>query len=171
MTVSRGAVLLPVGIPDPGHVGGGGAFGSGRCLLPGQPDCEEQTFDLDQQNVQFQVPTTDSSGASVLVQELTTTSSAADIGFPVEAHATGLSTTAADPAILSLRYDERLLDGRGWTSVNVFRRATAPPRTWSSTLPRQRTPGQGQVACVDRRGLAGSSRNVVDAEGPGTPPT
>ena len=171
VTVSRGALLLPSGSSTPAMVGGGGAFGSGRCLLPGQSGCEEQTFDLDRQNVQFRVPTTDSSGASVLVQELTTTSSAADIGFPVEAHATGLSTAAADPAILSLRYDERLLGGRGWTSVNVFRRAdgTTTYVELQPCLPNGH-PGTGQVACVDRRGLAGSSRNVVDAEGPGDSP-
>jgi hypothetical protein len=171
VTARSGMLLLPSGSATAATVGGGAAYGSGRCLLPGQPGCEAQTFDLDRQSVQFRVPTTDSSGASVLVQELTTPSSAADIGLPVVAHATGLSATTADPAILSLRYDERLLGGRDWTSVDVFRRADG-----SATYVELRpclvngNPGTGQVACVDRRGLAGSSRNVVDAEGPGNAP-
>ena len=171
VTVSSGTLLLPSGSTTAATVGGGGAFGSGRCLLPGQAGCQPQTFDLDQQNVRFQVPTTDGSGASVLIQELTTTSSAADIGFPVEAHATGLSSTSADPAILSLRYDERLLGGRGWTSVNVFRRADGTT-SYVALQPclANGNPATGQVACVDRRGLAESSRNVVDAEGPGNAP-
>jgi hypothetical protein len=171
VTVSRGTLLLPSGSATAAAVDGGSAYGSGRCLLPGQPGCEAQMFDLDRQNAQFRVPTTDSSGASVLVQELTTTSSASDIGFPVEAHADGLSATPADPAILSLRYDERLLGGRDWNSVNVFRRADGSA-TYVGLRPclGNGNPGARQVACVDRRGLAGSSRNVVDADGPGNAP-
>lgn len=171
VTVNSGNVLLPSGSPTPATVSAGAGYGSGRCLVPRQPGCQPQTFDLDQQNVDFQVPDTDTSGASVLVQELTTASSPDDIGLPVEAHATGLSTTAADPAILSLRYDERLLGGRGWTSVNVFRRATG-----TTTYVKLQAclanghPPTGQEACVDRRGLPGSSRNVFDAEGPGNGP-
>jgi hypothetical protein len=169
--VSSGTLLLPSGSSTPTTVASGASYGSGRCLAPRQPGCQQQTFDLDQQNVQFRVPTTDASGASVLVRELTATSSPADIGFPVEAHATGLSTNAADPAILTFRYDERLLGGRGWDSVDVFRRAdgTTTYVRLSSCLGDGR-PRSGQVACVDRRGLAGSSRNVVDAEGSGSAP-
>ena len=171
VTVRSGTLLLPSGSATPATVSAGGSYGSGRCLVPRQPGCQPQTFDLDQQNVQFRVPTTDQSGASVTVQELTTASSPGDIGLPVEAHATGLSATTADPAVLSLRYDERLLGGRGWTSVNVFHRADGtsayvalPPCLADGAPP------SGQPACVDRRGLAGSSRNVFDAEGPGNAP-
>jgi hypothetical protein len=171
VTANSGTLLLPSGSPTAAAVGSGAAFGSGRCLIPGQSGCEPQTFDVDRQNVQLRVPTADSSGASVLVQELTATSSAADIGFPVEAHADGLSATPADPAILSLRYDERLLGGRDWTSVNVFRRADGSA-TYAELQPclANGRPGPGQVACVDRRGLAESSRNVFDADGPGEAP-
>jgi hypothetical protein len=105
-----------------------------------------------------------------VVQELTTASSANDIGFPVLAHATGLSATAADPAILTFRYDSSLLSGRGWASLDIYREATG-----TTTYVRLQacradgSPPTGQVACVDRRGLAGSSRNVYD-DGPGTAP-
>jgi len=171
VTVNSGTMLLPSGSPVPATVAAGDSYGSGQCVTPRQPSCQAQTFDRDQQNVQFRVPNTDTSGASVLVQELTSTSSPDDIGFPVEAHATGLSATGADPAIITLRYDERLLGGRGWGSVNVFHRADG-----SSTYDRlpgcldSGAPPAGQHACVDRRGLAGSSRNVYDAEGPGNAP-
>ena len=107
----------------PASVAAGAGYGSGRCLVP-EPGCLAQTFGADRQNVQFQVPTEDTTGASVLIRELSTASSALDIGYPVEAHATGLSATAEAPAILSLRYDERVLNGRDWTSINVFRRAS-----------------------------------------------
>ena len=140
-------------------------------MVPGQPDCEVQTFEADRQSIQFQVPTGDATGASVLVQELTSLSSPGDIGLPVQAHATDLEATAAAPATLSLRYDERLLDGRGWATVDVFRRADG-----STTYVRLQScladgsPPNGEEACVDRRGLPVSSRDVVEAEGPGAAP-
>ena len=170
VTVGSGTLLLPSGSPTPASVAAGAGYGSGRCLTP-DPGCLEQTFGVDPQNVQFHVPSEDSTGASVLIRELSTTSSALDIGYPVEAHATGLSATAEAPAILSLRYDERILNGRDWSSINVFRRASdgAPYVALQPCLPNGDQP-EGQVACVDRRGLAGSSRNVVDAEGPGSSP-
>jgi len=171
VAVRSGTLLLPSGSSTPASVNPGAGYGTGRCLVPRQPGCQPQTFDLDRQNVGFAVPATDASGASVLVRELTSVSSPFDIGFPVEAHATGLSTTGSDPAILSLRYDERLLGGRGWTSVEVYREATGTT-TYVRLLPCRAdgSPPNGQVACVDRRGLAGSSRDVFDDEGPGSAP-
>ena len=171
VTVGSGNLLLPSGSSTPASVSAGSGYGTGRCLVPRQPGCQPQTFDQDQQNVGFRVPATDSSGASVLVQELTSASSPDDIGFPVEAHATGLSTTASDPAILSLRYDERLLDGRDWQSIDIYREATGTT-TYVKLHPCRAdgSPPSGQVACVDRRGLPDSSRNVFDDEGPGGAP-
>lgn len=171
VTVASGKLLLPSGSATPAGVGAGAGYGTGRCLVPRQPGCQAQTFNLDRQSVEFRVPSTDTSGASVIVQELTTASSPGDIGFPVEAHATGLSATLSDPAILSLRYDERVLGGRGWSSVDIFHEATG-----TTSYVRLRAclangnPPSGQVTCVDRRGLAGSSRNVFDDEGPGNAP-
>jgi hypothetical protein len=171
VSVNSGNLLLPSGSSTPATVSAGAAYGTGRCLVPRQPGCQAQTFGQDQQNVDFQVPSTDTSGASVVVQELTTTSSPDDIGFPVEAHATGLSATAANPAILSLRYDESLLDGRDWTQVDVFHRADGSS-TYVKLPPclADGSPPNGQPACVDRRGLPGSSRNVFDDDGQGQAP-
>jgi len=171
VTVNSGNLLLPSGSSTPATVSAGAGYGTGRCLEPRQPGCQAQTFDADQQNVEFQVPTTDANGASVLVQELTSKSSNSDIGFPVEAHATGLSATPSDPAILSLRYDERLLGGRDWTQVDVWHEAIGT-NTYVKLSPclANGDPPNGQTICVDRRGLPGSSRNVFDDEGPGDAP-
>ena len=171
VTVGSGNLLLPSGSATPAKVSAGAGYGTGRCLVPRQPGCQAQTFDLDRQSAEFQVPFTDTSGASVIVQELTSASSSADIGLPVEAHATGLSATVSDPAILSLRYDERVLGGRGWKSVDVFHAATGTNNyTKLQTCLANGNPPSGQVTCVDRRGLTGSSRNVFDDEGPGSAP-
>jgi hypothetical protein len=171
VTVNSGTLLLPSGSQTAATVSAGAGYGSGECRVPRQAGCQAQTFDGDQQNVQFRVPGSDASGASVIVQELTSASSPDDVGLPVVAHANGLSTTSADPAVISLAYDERLLGGRGWDSLHVFHRADG-----SSTYDELRpclangAPPSGEDACVDRRGLPGSSRNVYDAEGPGNAP-
>ena len=171
VTVGSGKLLLPSGSATPARVSGGAGYGTGRCLVPRQPGCQAQTFQLDRQSAEFQVPITDTAGASVIVQELTTASSPEDIGLPVEAHATGLSATVSDPAVLSLRYDERVLGGRGWQSVDVFHAATGTNNYVKlQACLANGNPPRGQVTCVDRRGLAGSSRNVFDDEGPGNAP-
>ena len=45
VTVGSGTLLLPSGSSTPATVGGGAGYGSGRCLVPGQPGCQAQTFD------------------------------------------------------------------------------------------------------------------------------
>ena len=61
--MGSGTLFLPSGSSTPASVGGGAGYGSGRCLVAGQPACKAQTFDADRQNVQFQVPTEDTTGA------------------------------------------------------------------------------------------------------------
>ena len=166
VTVSSGTLLLPSGATKAAKVGAGDGYGSGRCELP-VPGCQAKTFVDDRQNVRFKVPTIDTSGAAVVVRELSAKDSPADIGYPVEAHAVGLKASAAKPAVLTLSYDERLLGDKSWQSVRILRKADGSSRfaTVRACQGNGRPPA-GQVACVDRRGLAGSSRDVVDTEGP-----
>lgn len=175
-TVSSGTLLLPSGSGTAAKVAAGRTYGTGSCLVAELANCPVETFEVDQQNARFQVPTADASGAAVRVRELTTLPSPAHItlpvlGFPVDAHAGGLTATAARPAVLTFRYDERLLGGRSWTAVKMFRQPTlgASYVLLKPCLSTGRPP-VGKVACVDRRGLSGSSRNVFDAEGPGANP-
>jgi hypothetical protein len=175
-TVSSGTLLLPTGSATSAKVAAGRSYGSGSCLVAELANCPIETFDVDRQNARFQVPSADTSGAAVRVRELTTLPAPSQItlpvlGFPVDAHASGLTATAARPAVLTFRYDERLLGGRGWTLVKMYRQATAgAPYVLLKSCLSTGKPPTGQVACVDRRGLAGSSRNVFDAEGPGSSP-
>jgi hypothetical protein len=170
VTVGSGDLLLPSGSAVPASVSAGSAYGTGRCPVPREVGCRAETFAMDPQNVTLRVPTADASGASVVVQELTGASSPDDIGLPVEAHATGLSATPSDPAVLSFRYDASLLGGRGWTSVDIYREATGTT-SYVRLQPCLADGSQpsGQEACVDRRGLSSSSRDVFD-NGPGNAP-
>ena len=171
VTVGSGTLLLPSGSPTPASVTGGAGVRIGA--LSGAAAARLPGADVRPRPAERPVPRADGGqyrrvgpdpGARPPRRRRSTSA------LPVEAHATGLSATAAAPAILSLRYDERILGGRDWTSINVFRRGDgAPYVALQPCLPNGDPPG-GQVACVDRRGLAGSSRNVVDEEGPGNAP-
>ena len=172
VTVDSGTLLLPSGSPTPATVAAGGGYGSGRCLAPAQPGCLAQTFGLDRQNAQFQVPTEDS------YRRLGRDPGALH-------HVVGSSTSASrsrrtPPACQPL---QRLPRSCRFAMTNGSWTGEAGPRSTSSDarsdgapyvalqpcLP-DGAPPLGQVACVDRRGLAGSSRNVVDAEGSGNAP-
>ena len=172
VTVGSGNLLLPSGSATPAKVSAGAGYGTGRCLVPRQPGCQAQTFDLDRQSVGFQVACARTPLARLsLSRNSRPPPRPRTSDFPVEAHATGLSATVSDPAILSLRYDERVLGGRGWNSVDVFHAATGTNNYAKlQTCLANGNPPSGQVTCVDRRGLTGSSRNVFDDEGPGSAP-
>jgi hypothetical protein len=169
--VLSGTLTLPAGSATSALVRGGRTYGSGSCLT-GTLGCQPSTYADDRMFGRLTVPSADTAGASVVVREESAKVRAADISPPVLAHATGMLESRASLARLTLRFDERLLSGRGWRKVNIYRKASASA-PWVK-LPACRTsdgrPPVGSPACVDRRGLAGSSRNVVDAEGPGTSP-
>lgn len=169
--VLSGTLTLPAGSTTAALVRGGRSYGSGRCLT-GALGCQPTTFADDRMFGRLTVPTADTAGASVVIREEATKVRAADISPPIVAHATGMLESRSALARITLRFDERLLSGRGWRKVNVFRKAS-PSAPWVK-LPACRTsdgrPPVGSPACVDRRGLAGSSRNVFDLEGPGSNP-
>ena len=169
--VFAGTLLIPSGTARPATVRGGFTWGSGTCDPGSAYGCAPDTTTADRQTGRFQVPAADSAGAAVIVQETTTTSTTQDIGFPVRAHATGLAATRTAPAVISLRYDSSLLGGRGWQQVQVYRQPTTtqPYGLLGPCLSDGAVPAT-RIACVDRRGLAVSSRNVADAEGAGTAP-
>jgi hypothetical protein len=169
--VLSGTLTLPSGSFTGALVRGGRSYGSGSCFT-GTLGCRPTTFGTDRMFGKLTVPAADTAGASVVVREEAAKVRAADISPPVVAHATGMLESRAALARLTLRFDERLLSGRGWRQVNVYRKASASA-PWVR-LPACRTsdgrPPVGSPACVDRRGLSGSSRNVYDVEGPGANP-
>lgn len=64
-----------------------------------------------------------------------------------------------------MRFDATVLNGKRWGAVRIYRKAgTAPYRLVKACTSTGR-PRAGEIACVDRRGLAGSSRNVANTSG------
>ncbi len=166
--VVSGTLTLPTGSATAAAVGAGDTYGSAGCRVPDSPSCVIETFEADQANLQFKVPGTDASGAAVVVQETTKRSLADAISGDFLVHASGLAASATLPAIMTLRFDERRLNGRTWNQVSIYRKAIGAVKpVIVKACTSTGKPQVGQVACVDRRGLAGSSRNVFDAEGPG----
>ncbi len=176
--VDSGTLALPKGSGVPAEVKPGRRYGSGACFTPA-PGCSTSTFgDHDGiakslSSTTFAVPTGAAGRVGVLVEERNGRAGPDDLTRPVLAHAgTGLGATKGDPAILTFRFDERLLDGRGWRDVEIFRQARkGEPFERLKDCRTSGAPPRGSVACVDRRGIEDvSSRNVVDAEGPGSDP-
>ena len=169
--VLTGTLTLPSGSFTGALVRGGRSYGSGSCRT-GTLGCQPSTYGTDRMFGRLTVPTADAAGASVVVREEAAKLRTADISPPLVAHAAGMLASRSSLARLTLRFDERLLSGRGWRKVNIYRKASASA-PWVK-LPACRTsdgrPPVGSPACVDRRGLSGSSRNVFDAEGPGANP-
>lgn len=165
VSVLAGTLLLPTGSVTPTYVDGGVTFGTGRCFTPLSPSCANTTTTNFRQSAQLRIPPADGSGANVVVRKLAAKSSTADLGFPFKVHATGLRATTRGPAIITMRFDATVLNGRRWGTVKIYRKSgTAPYRLVKACTSTGR-PQVGEVACVDRRGLAGSSRNVANTSG------
>jgi len=181
--VLSGTLALPSGVPAPAEVRRGRSYGTGACYAPGE-GCEVSTFgahegDLgtlgaDLSSATLTVPgATQPGSVGIVVDEKRAKADPGDLTGPVLAHAgQGLSATRSDPAVLTLRFDERLLDGRSWGEVQVFRQATrGKPFVRLPACRDGGAPPRGSVACVDRRGIPGvSSKDVFDDEGPGSAP-
>jgi hypothetical protein len=165
VTVLTGTLLLPTGPATAAQVGRGVTYGIGRCVVSQSTSCATTTTPSFQQSGQLRVPRRDGSGARVVVRQLTNRA-AADLGYPYVVHATGLDATAGKPAIITLRFDASVLNGKRWPKVRILRKAGAsvPYRVVRACLGTGRPPA-GEVACVDRRGLAVSSRNVANTSG------
>ena len=164
VSVRTGTLLLPTGQVTPASVAGGATYGTGRCEEPDDPTCTPTTKNENgfRQSADLRVPSADTSGARVVVRQLSTKSSSADLGFPFEVHATSLAATATAPAVIRLRLDASVTGGKGWSTTKVFRKSgTNPYRVVKACLSTGKPPS-GEVACVDRRGLAGSSRNIAN---------
>ncbi len=171
LQVNAGTLLLPDGVTKTAQVAAGRSYGTGTCADFGVYACQPVTEPgVDLQNATFQVPASDTNGARIQVTEVAG-GPAGRIGSTVQLHNTGLAATPGAPAVFTLRYDSSILGGRGWSQVEILRRADGA----TAFLPvpactSQGTPPTGQVACVDRRGLPGSSRDELDqGDPPGAP--
>ena len=160
--VRRGSLALPDDAQQPVAVSRGKATGIGECLADSSYACEPVTTGSgDPQASEVTLSSGDTAGATVQLEEIGAPSTGNDIGVPVRVMTTGLEATPAAPATLELRYDASILgSNQDETDVQVFRRPDGTDMTYARVLPCRAdgTPRSGEVACVDRRGLPGSSR-------------
>ncbi len=160
-----GTLLLPTTSSRPAFVASGSTFGTGRCVVADDPACVPTTTTSFRQAADLTVPTVDTNGARVVVRKLGAKSTAADLGFPFEVHATSLTAGPYKPAVIRLRFDATVLGGKGWGSVKIYRKSGSNPYRYVKACLSTGRPPAGEVACVDRRGLAGSSRNIANTSG------
>ncbi len=162
--VDSGSLSLPPNVAHPVHVAASDTYGYGDCAVP-QYGCSPVADPAHTQTSTVTVPAGDVDGVGLVVQKLNTSAPAGAFGPPVQVTATGLAATAADPAILDLRYDASVIAGRSIAQITVKRRPDGA--TAYATVPAclsSGVPPTGSVACVDRRGLSTSSRILPDGD-------
>ena len=144
-----GTLLLPSGPVTPAFVGSGVTYGTGHCVDPNAPECDLTTDAAFRQSAQFQVPTTDTNGAAVVVRKLPTKSSPATSDARSCCTRPTLTPRRRVRRLSRLRFDATVFDGRTSANVDIFRKSgTAPYRPVQDCA--TGLPPTGEVACVDR---------------------
>lgn len=164
VSVQSGTVVLPDGPTTAATLGAGDAIGSGLCQTGASTlACQPVASPADQQIAKVQLASTDTDGGTVAFS-LIAPSGAADIGNPLDVNATGVQASAANPALLSIRYDASLLGGKQLANLTISRKVGSAAYVVVQPCQSNGNPPSGQTACVDRRGLATSSQNLPDGD-------
>lgn len=161
--VDSGTLALPSGVVQRATVGSSDTYGLGACDTKTY-GCAPVADTTAPQGGALTVPASDATGASVLLA-LDGPGPSGTIGQEMHATATGLTVTTVDPAILQLRYDASILGGKTVSTITVQRQPEGG--TIYTTVPACTSTGEpptGSVSCVDRRGLATSSRMLPDGD-------
>lgn len=162
--VDAGVPALPDGAVHAVTVAPGSTYGHGVCATQGYA-CIPVADALDKQASLVRIPGTEPGGVSLEVQNMNEPGQPGIFGKPVRVAVTDLSTTSANPVILSLRYDKSLVGAKTVADVKVLRRADSA--TTYALVPACKTNGVPPfgLSCVDRRGIAGvSSRKLSDGD-------
>ncbi len=162
-------VIIADGSTRAAQVTAGSQLGSGPCRLVGI-DCRFTTLRQrgKRQSAVLEAPATqpDDQRALVRVRPRPDLWRPGHLGSPYLVHADRLDATAVTPAIIELRYDGSLLRGDTWRDVQIFRqRARGEPWRRIRACRADGTPRGTAHACVDRRDLPTSSRQVWGSGG------
>ncbi|MEO7061092.1 MAG: hypothetical protein ABI083_15325 [Lapillicoccus sp.] len=161
--VDSGTLSLPPTVTSMARVASGGSYGFGKCAAS-TFGCAPVADAADPQTATVTVPGADANGSKLAVV-LDASGPAGTLGRPVHVSATGLAATPNAPAVLKLRYNASLFPGRTWDQLVIQRKPDGAGAyvTVPSCLASGRPP-TGSAACVDRRGLAASSRRLADGD-------
>lgn len=152
--VRSGTLVLPDGAVRPAHVARGRRYGTASCAYDLSYLCAPVTDPgIDLQAATVRVPRRDRSGALVEVHETAADPAAPTgiVGSPMKIHATHLQASAAQPAVIEIRYDSDILGSQTPATIQVFRRhdGASAYRRVRSCRP-DGTPRRGATACIDR---------------------
>ncbi|MEI2777493.1 MAG: hypothetical protein V9G19_16245 [Tetrasphaera sp.] len=146
--VDSGSLSLPGGAPVPALVAGSASLSTGTCHVYG---CAPVPTGTDTLITTVQVPGTDTNGATMTIAETTETGPAGSFTPPARLQAAGLDASLAAPAVLTLKYDKKVIGTRAIADIGVWRK---PESATSYTKVVNCNTGAipaGQTACVDRR--------------------
>lgn len=161
--VDSGTLSMPDGLVTKVQVAAGRTYAKGACTTASY-GCAPVATVADTQVASVTVPAGDPGGAALSIQEVNEASISGARGRPVWVRQSGLAATATAPAILKLRFDKSLVAGKTIATTEIWRRgegtatyAKVPTCTAAGAPP-------AGPSCVDRRGLAGSSKKLADGD-------
>ena len=165
--VTGGTLAFAGGSVYSAEVSGGQQLSTAQCAPgdPTQPCVEDKDPTRDPQSVAFKVPTLDPDGAPVQVEELDVEATTLDpdgVGKVFLAHADPgeLDATGSDPAVIEFRLGVNVTGTANLAELGIVHVPDVGPAEKLPTCLSSGLPPSG-TGCVDRRGLAGSSR-IVD---------
>lgn len=168
VSVTSGTLVLPAGVTAAATVGSQDSYGFGTCTVdkPGNllppGGCPVDTTVTSTQAGLITLPAS-VPNAQVTLRPDTSVVPTGTIGVPVLAEATGLSASATNPAILTLRFDDQIVPaGRNKSNLVIRRQATGS--TSETSVVNCLTGGvmpAGQPACVDRAASVDVDGDVV----------
>lgn len=162
--VQSGQLSLPGGVTRAATVGAATSYGFGACDTPTY-GCTPVATTTDVQVVQVTTPARDTNGSTLVVRPDATLSPVGALASPVLVKAKGMRATRKDPAVIRLRLDASVVGSRTPATVQVKRLPVGA--TTTGTVPSCRPngrPPRGSSSCIDRRGLANSSRLLADGD-------
>lgn len=162
--VQSGQLSLPGGVTRAATVGAASSYGFGACDTPTY-GCAPVATTTDVQVAQVTTPVGDANGSTLVVRPDATLSPVGALASPVLVKAKGMRATRRDPAVIRLRLDDSVVGSRTPATVQVKRLPAGgtTAATVTSCRPNGRPP-RGSSSCIDRRGLAGSSRLLADGD-------
>lgn len=163
VAVDSGTLAMPDGLVQKVQVAAGKTYSLGRCASS-MYGCEPVASGSDTQVPSVTVSPADPGGAKMSLQEVNESGVPGMRGRPVWVRQTGLAATSTAPAILKLRFDSSIMSGKTVANTEIWRREDGTTQyVKMPTCKSNGTPPAGK-SCVDKRGLAVSSKKLADGD-------
>ena len=163
VSARTGTLLLPTGPTTLATVQGGATYGTGRCVDATAPDCthhHERGLPAERGTGRAGLRRLGGTGPGQPAAGSTHSSWRPGSGDAVRGPRGRARRRRDHPAVIRLRFDATVLDGKTWSDVRILRKAGTAPYLPVEACTAAGAPPAGQDACVDRNGTTSSSRDL-----------